>query len=77
MADLNLTGQATSAGQIQTRVTQLRNALEQRKPIWDHLTDAQKKAWIASGKDPILSLAWDVYKYLRNNFFQKEDNPDA
>lgn len=70
--DLNLTGQATSAGQIQTRVTQLRNAMELRKEVWSRLPVAKKKAWIASGKDPIMTLAWQVYRYLRDNFFTQE-----
>ena len=73
MADLNLTGQTTLASAIQTRITQLRNAMEQRKEIWDRLPDAKKKAWITSGKDPIMTLAWKIYRYLRDNFFQRED----
>jgi hypothetical protein len=73
MADLNLTGQSTSAGQIQTRIVQLRNAMELRKPFWGRMSEKKKKAWVVSGKDPIMSLAWDVYKYLNNNFFQRED----
>ena len=73
MADLNLTGQGTSAGQIQTRVTQLRNAMELRKPFWDRMSIEKKRAWVASGKDPIMSLAWDVFKYLKNNFFTQEE----
>ena len=72
MAELNLTGQATSAGQIQTRITQLRNAMEQRKEVWNRLPIAKKKAWITSGKDPIMTLAWQVYRYLRDNFFNEE-----
>lgn len=72
MAELNLTGQATSAEQIQTRVTQLRNAMELRKEIWNRMPIEKKKAWIASGKDPIMTLAWQVYRYLRDNFFDRE-----
>ena len=72
MADLNLTGQSASADQIQTRVTQLRNAMEQRKEVWNRMSVEKKKAWIAGGKDPIMSLAWAVYRYLRDNFFGLE-----
>ena len=72
MADLNLTGQATSAGQIQTRITQLRNAMELRKEVWSRMSVAKKKAWITSGKDPIMTLAWQVYRYMRDNFFTQE-----
>ena len=72
MADLVLTGQATSAGQIQTRITQLRNSMDLRKEIWDRLPVEKKKKWITSGKDPIMTLAWQVYRYLRDNFFGQE-----
>ena len=72
MAELNLTGQATSAGQIQTRVNQLKTAMDLRLPIWNKLPVAKKKQWIASGKDPIMTLAWNVYKYLRDNFFGED-----
>ena len=72
MADLVLTGQATSTGQIQTRITQLRNSMDLRKEIWDRLPVEKKKKWITSGKDPIMTLAWQVYRYLRDNFFGQE-----
>jgi hypothetical protein len=69
VADLNLTGQATSAGQIQTRINQLKTAMDQRLPLWQRMPDDKKKLWITSGKDPIMTLAWNTYKYLRDNFF--------
>lgn len=72
MAILDLTGQATLGGQIQTRVNQLRTALDERKQYWDRMPQEKKKAWIASGKDPILTLAWQIYRYLRDNFFDQE-----
>lgn len=72
MSDLNLTGQATLAGQVQTRIVQLRNAMDLRKEIWYRLPLAKKRAWITSGKDPIMTLAWTIYKYLRDNFFGRE-----
>lgn len=71
MAELDLTGQATLAGQVQTRVTQLRNAMELRKPVWNKLSIEKKKLWISSNKDPIMTLAWDVFKYLQSNFFDQ------
>lgn len=73
MADLNLTGQANSANQIQQRINLLRNLMDQRKPFWDRMDIEKKRQWIRSGKDPIMTLAWEVYKYLRNNFFGEED----
>jgi hypothetical protein len=72
MADLNLTGQSTFAGQVQTRITQLRNAMDLRKEVWNKLPIAKKKAWITSGKDPLMTLSWQIYRYLRDNFFGRE-----
>jgi len=69
MTDLNLTGQSTSAGQIQTRINQLKTAMDLRLAVWNKLSDEKKKKWVTSGKDPIMTLAWNVYKYLRDNFF--------
>lgn len=73
MADLNLTNQSTQAGTIQARINTLKSLMDQRKPIWDRMSDAKKRAWVTSGKDPIMTLAWKIYRYLRDNFFQVED----
>ena len=73
MADLNLTGQSTLAGQVTTRINQLKTSMDQRKVIWDRLSLAKKKAWVTSGKDPIMTLAWNTYRYLRDNFFNEEE----
>ncbi len=73
MADLNLTGQSTLAEQVQTRINKFRAAMDLRKEIWDRLPLAKKRAWVKSGKDPIMTLAWKIYRYLRDNFFKEED----
>lgn len=73
MATLTLTGQEVLAGQVTTRVTQLKDSMNQRKEIWDRLPLAKKKAWITSGKDPIMTLSWNTYRYLRDNFFGEEE----
>jgi len=72
MADLNLTGQSTIAGQVQTRINTLKTEMDKRKEIWARLPEAKKRAWITSGKDPIMSLSWQIYRYLRDNFFTQE-----
>lgn len=71
MADLNLSGQSTLAAAIQTRVAQLKTAMDDRLPVWQKLSDEKKKKWVTSGKDPIMTLAWNIYKYLRDNFFER------
>ncbi len=73
MPNLNLTGQTTAGTAIQTRIVQLKNLLDQRKPFWDRMPNEKKKAWVKSEKDPVMNLAWDVFKYLNNNFFNRED----
>lgn len=72
MANLNLTGQATAASAIQNRLVQLRNQMADRLPLWQKLNNKQRRKWILSGKDPIMELAWQIYKYLRDNFFGED-----
>lgn len=73
MADLNLTNQTALAGQVKTRTDQLRTELEKRKGVWDRMPAEKKRAWVKSGKDPVMGLAWELFKYLKNNFFEGED----
>jgi hypothetical protein len=72
MADLTLTGQSVIAGQVQTRINQLKTEMDKRKEIWSRLPVAKKKLWITSGKDPLMTLSWQIYRYLRDNFFTQE-----
>lgn len=72
MTTLNLTGQQAAYNLIAPRIQQLKNAMDLRKIVWDKLPNNKKIAWIQSDKDPIMGLAWSVYKYLRNNFFGGE-----
>ena len=69
MTILDLSDQATNATAINPKIVALKSLMEQRKPIWDKLPVEKKKKWIKSGKDPIMTLAWQMFKYLRNNFF--------
>ena len=73
MATLNLTDQVTNASQIQTEINFLKTLLNQRKPFWDRMSIEKKRIWIKSNKDPVMTLAWEVFKYLKNNFFREED----
>lgn len=72
MANLNLSGQEAEKNQIAPKVQQLKNRMNERKVIWDKLPDDKKKLWITSGKDPIMTLAWNSYRFLRDNFFSDE-----
>lgn len=72
MAILDISGQQAAYNLIAPKVQNLKDAMDLRKAIWDKLPKAKKIAWIQSDKDPIMGLAWTVYKYLRNNFFGEE-----
>ena len=69
MADLVLTGQAIERDDVQPKLIKLKNLMDQRKVIWQKIKPAKRKAWVLSGDDPIMDVAWDVYNYLESNFF--------
>jgi len=69
MATLNLTGQNLERADIAPKLLKLKNLMDQRLPIWQKIPREKKKKWVQSDKDPIMGIAWDVYKYLNNNFF--------
>lgn len=70
--NLTLNNQDNAKQQIAPRLLQMKAELDKRKEIWDRLSIKSKKRWVASGKDPIMNIAWDVFKYLKNNFFGEE-----
>lgn len=72
MSQLNLTGQQNVYNLVAPKIQELKNAMDARKNIWNKLPIEKKKKWVTSGKDPIMNIAWSVYKYLRNNFFSEE-----
>ena len=71
MTDLNLSNQQTAVNTIQPYITALKARMDNRKAVWDKLSDEKKIKWVKSGKDPIMTLAWNVYRYLRDNFFNQ------
>jgi hypothetical protein len=69
MAILDLTGQQAETGGIQPKINKLNQLMNQRKSFWIKANKKQRMKWINSNKDPIMSLAWTIFKYLYNNFF--------
>ncbi len=69
MATLNLTGQNAERTTIAPKLLRLKQLLDERKVIWSKIPVEKKKKWIKSEKDPVMNLAWDIYKYLDKNFF--------
>lgn len=70
--NLSLTNQTNIKKQISPKLLQMKTELDKRKIVWNKLSVQQKIKWIQSEKDPIVDIAWDIYKYLRNNFFREE-----
>jgi conjugal transfer/entry exclusion protein len=69
MAILNLINQQAATTQIQPYINTLKNRLDNRKAVWDKLSVEKRRQWILSDKDPIMTLAYSIYKYLHKNFF--------
>ena len=72
MTVLDLSNQTVDAADIQLKVVKLKGALDARRELWGRLDVDEKRAWVKSGKDPIMTLAWQIYKYLKP-WFEQED----
>lgn len=68
MADLNLIDQETYKTQIQPKLLLLKQQLDLRSGIWAKVSREKKKAWIQSGKDPIMTIAFQMGQYFKDNF---------
>ena len=71
MATLDLSGQGLERDDVAPKLAKLKTLMLQRKVIWDKIPLAKRKAWVqnAATKDPIMDIAYDVWKWLDNNFF--------
>jgi len=65
--DLNLTGQKVEADKIRPLIEKFELLLTQRQSVWAKDRDDRKK-WIDSNNDPILTLAFNHYKFLKEFF---------
>jgi len=73
MAKIRLKNQQAYADNIAPKVQALKRQMNDRIDVWQRVSREKKKQWVKSDKDPIMTLAWDMYKYLRNNFFEGVD----
>ncbi len=71
----NLIGQQTIADNLAPKIQNLKTQMDARKTVWEKCSRPKKKAWVQSGKDPIMTLAWQIYKYL-SWFFKDEVDDD-
>ena len=76
MATIELTNQKTLETQIKPMMTALQDALGDRLPVWQKIPVEKKKLWLESAKDPVLTLAWTLYVYLRDFFKEVDDGDD-
>jgi len=72
MTTLNLTGQGVEYSDIAPKLNKMKTLMNQRKVIWDKIPEAKRIQWLRHPeKDPIMGIAWMIYKWLHNNFFKK------
>jgi len=70
MADLTLISQATLKTDVEPKLTQLKTDLEKRKELFLKCDAKKRKLWL--DKDPVLKMAWEQYKMLKD-FFERVD----
>jgi len=75
--DINLTGQQTEYSTIAPKLLRIKQLMDQRKVIWDRLSDEKKKLWITSNKDPIMSAFAQMIQYACNNFIEIVEHYDG
>jgi len=73
MTEIRLINQQAYTNNIAPKINILKNQLDDRKDVWARVSLEKKKQWVTSGKDPIMTLAWQMYNYLRDNFFAGVD----
>jgi len=69
MTILNLSGQQLEYQDVAPKLNKLKNLMDQRLSVWEKLPIGKKVKWVKSDKDPIMTVAYQTWKYLDNNFF--------
>ena len=77
MTDLNIVNQQQYTDNIQPKMLLLKEQLDLRSPIWAKVSCDKKKAWIKSDKDPLMTLAFQLGQYLKDNFPELLEDYDA
>lgn len=68
---IELTDQAQAAAEFAEQIdaaSGFRAILNERKPVWDRLSEEQKNNWITNQTDPAIRLAYLIHEYL-DEFF--------
>ena len=78
MSQLNLENQQAAYSKISPIILRLRTEMDKRSVVWGKMSAEQKKKWVLAAlnndKDAVMKIAWQTYKYLRDNFFGDEVN---
>jgi hypothetical protein len=64
MTIINLAGQQTLATNLTPAFNAWKNALIDRKPVWNKISPQKRLAWINSNKDPIMDLVMDNFSWI-------------
>lgn len=68
MANLTLINQEAYKENIQPKMLLLKQQLDLRAEIWAKLDRDKKKKWVTSDKDPLMTLAFQMGQYFKDNF---------
>ena len=68
MANLTLIDQEAYKDNILPKMLLLKQQLDLRSPIWAKVSTEKKRKWITSDKDPLMTLAFQMGQYFKDNF---------
>ena len=71
--ELKLTSQKSVTDAIKPKLADMKMALDSRAEVWTKIPREAKLKWIKSGKDPLMTQAWETHKGLKA-FFGEVDN---
>ena len=66
--ELKLKDQQKEADKIQPYIDDAEALMVLRKDMWDSLSTENRKKWLDSGGDPILSMEYNHYNFLKGYF---------
>ena len=68
MANLTIVDQEAYKETILPKMLLLKQQLDLRSEIWAKVSMEKKRKWITSDKDPIMTLAFQMGQYFKDNF---------
>lgn len=71
MATLTLNNQQDLVDNIMPKIQLLNQSMENsgRKEIWKKIGREKRSKWVSSGRDPIMTLLYTIYRNLYHNYF--------